>query len=415
MKTWVSYFAALAMGFATCLLFGDYSFATEIFSSVSSYLINFAVYLFLPILIITFSAGIASLKKDEAGGKMGSSIIGWAISSTVILAISAAAIYYFFPVKFPVTASVGSSIEGLNVAAANIIMDAKNYLFPANPFALLSDVSTFLPPAILIAWVLGLALKPSSDIIRPAYTVINSFAEVMYRISRTITTFGWILAYTSSSWFFLSLYQEKTVLVAPEFLMRIVLATLAAFFVIIPIIYAAYTGFRRNPYRALFRSSANLVTALVTGNIIAASLIGESVSRQNLGSQKRITSTAIPLFTVFSRGGTAFISTLVALMLVQGATGTAPSIYVCLIVACAVMLSSLTSSLFVGFETVFAVLFAFRLCSINLANAEAALIAILPLINGIGVMLDSYLSNLGTVVASAAVGTDVKIPYSDTI
>ena len=58
---------------------------------------------------------------------MGSSIAGWAISSTVILAISAAAIYHFFPVKFPVTASVGSSIEGLSLAAENIFAEINTY------------------------------------------------------------------------------------------------------------------------------------------------------------------------------------------------------------------------------------------------------------------------------------------------
>lgn len=415
MKTWVSYLAALAMGFSTCLLFRDSTFVTELFSAISSYLINFSIYLFIPILLITFSAGVASLKKDEAGGKMASSIAGWSISSTVILSVAAAAIYCFFPVKFPVTASAGSSMEALSTAASLLSKEAFGYLYPSNPFSLISELTTFLPPAIIIAWIFGLSLKPSSDVIRPAYTVVNSLAEVMYRISRTVATFGWLLAYTGSAWLFLSLYQEKTVLVAPYFLSVVIFATAFIMLVLLPLLYACYTGFRRNPYKVIFRSLSNLIIALVTGNIITATFIGESVARQNLGAQKRITSTSLPLLTIFSRGGTAFISTLVSLMLIEGATGEMPSVLVCFGVSCAIMLTSLTSSLFVGYESVFVIIFAFKILSIELGNAEAALIALLPLINGIGVMLDSLIGNMGAVVASVGVGTDMKIPYSDTI
>lgn len=407
--------AALLMGFATCLLFGEYTLATEFFSSVSAYLINFSVYLFIPILIVTFASGVASLKKDEAGGRMIGSMVGWSISTTVILAVAAALLYHFFPVKFPVTASAGSSIEGIEATASLIATESFSFLYPENPFKLLTSLSTFLPPAIAVALVLGLALKPSSDIIRPAYTVTNSFAEVMYRISRTITTFGWILSYTSASWFFLFLYQEKTILVVPDFLYKLVAAALVAIFVVIPILFWSYTGFRKNPYKAFFRSISNLSIALTTGNIVTSALIGESVSRQNLGAQKRITSTAVPLFTMIARGGTAFISTLIMLSLIQGATGQEPSLTICLITACAIMLTSLTSSLFVGYESIFVIYLAMKLCNIQLAGAEAAIIALLPLINGIGILIDSFLSNLGTIVASVYVGTDIDTPYSDTI
>ena len=415
MKTWVTYLAALLMSFATCLLFGDYTLATDIFSAVSGYLINFSVYLFIPILLITFSSGIASLKKDEAGGRVVSSVIGWSVSTTVILSAAAGIIYHYFPVSFPVTASVGSSLDSLQTAALSKASEALGYLYPANPFRIITEISSFLPPAIILAWVLGLSLKPSADVIRPAYTVINSFSEVMYRISRTITTFGWFLSYTSATWFFLSLYQEKTVLVAPKFLLTILGAVAGAVFIIIPVLYACFTGFRKNPYKVLFRSSANLSLALTTGNIITASIVGESVSRQNLGAQKRITSTAIPCFAVISRGGTAFISTIVTMMLIQGAAGIMPSIPLSIGIACAIMLTSLTSSLFVGYETLFTIYFAMKICGIKLAGAEAAIVALLPLINGLAIFLDSYLSNLGSVVASVYVGTDVEIPYNDTI
>lgn len=415
MKTWVTYLTALVMGFATCLLFGNYTVAADIFASITDYLVGLSVFIFIPVILITFSAGVASLSKDSVGRKAAKATVSWTISTTVLLAAAGAAIYYFFPSPFPVTSSAGGNISVLEQATSYSLSNAASQLYPINPFLTIANISYIILPLVLISWILGLSLRPSADVIRPAYTTMNSFAEVMYRISRTTAIYGAILVYCSSTYFFLALYQEKTVLAVPSFLKMLVISTFAILFIAIPVIYGCFTGFKKNPYRVFSRSISNLTIALTTGNILAASLVSESVARQNLGVQKRIASTTIPVMSMITRGGTAFISTLASLMLIEAATGSPVPIQHCIGIAGAIMAVSIFSTFFTGQEVIFVCYLAIGFCGINLGGAEVAIIALLPLLNGLAALIDSFIINLGAVVAACNVGTDIAVSYDDTL
>lgn len=415
MKTWVTYLASIAMGFATALLFKDLEGAFNIFQSATYFLVNLSLALFIPVVLITFSSGVASLRKDKVGFKMSWGIFGWAIVTSVILPLVAVAAYKIYPMAFPVTSTAGSDASSLPSIVVGGGLASLSELYPSNPFYMINYTTTFLLPLIIIAWILGISLRPSSDIIRPAYTVMNSFAEVMYRITRTVATIGSALSYFAATYFFLDLYREKTVLAVPEFAIFLSLTALFVLVAVLPLIYALFTGFRKNPYSIIGNSLSSLALGLVTANIITADLVGESISRQNGGAQKRVVSVATPIFTIVGRGGAGFISTLSALMLIHAITGEAVSTSVALVVAAAAMLASFTSSVFMGFETIAIVYIILSMLKINTYGAEMTIVALLPLLGGLGTMLDSAINNLGAVIASFFIGTDVKVPYSETI
>lgn len=414
MKTWITYLASVLMGFASCLIFGDLTIATEIYSSITTFLVNLGIFLFIPLTIITFASGIASLRKDKLGAKTTIVSIVWAVISTVVLSLIASIVFYFIPVKFPVSSSAGSDAAIFETIFNNALSHAITGLYPSNPFLTLATTSYYIIPMLIISWILGISLKPNADIIRPAYTVMNSFSEVMYRIVRTISTYGFILVYAGSSYLFLALYQEKTILVSPEFVKLFLAASLITLLVVIPLLFAIFTGFKRNPYWVLGRSFSSIVTGLFTGNILASSLVGEGVSRQNLGVQKRIVSTSTPLFILVGRGGTALISTLSVLALLK-AVGAEMSLTSTILIALALSLTSLLSSIASGYELIIVIYGALKLMNISLYGAEATLIALLPLLSGIAIAIDVTICHFGNAVVSCATRTDVKIPYRDTL
>lgn len=414
MKTWITYLASVLMGFASCLIFGDSTVATGIFSSITTFLINLGIFLFIPLSVITFASGIASLRKDKLGAKITVVAVVWAIVSTLVLSIIAAIAFYFIPVKFPVSSSAGSDASIFATIFNNAASHAISGLYPSNPFLTLATTSYYIIPLLIISWILGISLKPNADTIRPAYTVMNSFAEVMYRIIRTVSAYGFLLVYTGSSYLFLALYQEKTILVSPAFVKLFIAASLVAVFVVLPLLYAIFTGFKRNPYWVLGRSFSAIVSGLFTGNILASSLISEGVSRQNLGIQKRVVSTATPLFILVGRGGTALISTLSVLALLK-AVGAEMSLTSTVLIALALSLTSLLSSIASGYELLIVIYGALKLMNINLYGAEATLIALLPLLSGIAIALDVAICHFGNAIVAYATRTDVKIPYRDTL
>ena len=415
MKTWVTYIAALLMGLATALLFGDSPSALSVTSALSSFMINLGICIAVPVIVLTFASGTASLGKDRKGGSVVLASVLWALGTTVLLSISAVLVSMAFKVQFPVTSTAGNPQGLLSNQIAYTISSATSSLIPINAFWTITTTTYFIVPAIIVAWIFGLALRPTSDIIRPAYTTMNSLSEVMYRISRTCSVYGFFLVYAASSASFIEIYQEKTIFAAPAFAMLLAAAAAVAVLVVVPLAYAIFTGFRKNPYKALYRSISPMLAGLASANSVSIMTIEEGTARHSLGVQKRISSVSIPLLTVIGKGGSAFISTITLIALFQATTGTAPSLSVSLMAAGAAAIVSLISSAAIGSETALIVVLSLRLLGLNLYGAENAMIALMPLIGGIGVMIDALIAMMGSSIAACFVDTDIEVPYKDTL
>ncbi len=403
------------MGLATALLFGSSPYASGIFSSVSSYLIGIGVLIAIPVIFITFAHGTASLMKDAKGRRVAFSSILWSVVSTAVLALAAAMVFIFKPEPFPVTSSAGSAPGTLMSHVSYMLSSSTSALYPLNALWTLASTTRFIVPVIIISWILGLAMKPSADVIRPAYTTMNSFSEVMYRISRTYSVYGFFIVFASSASLFITMYQEKTLFAVPEYAKFIAISTAVTVLIVLPLLCAVFTGFKKNPYKIIYRSIAPAIMGLTTSNIIATIPLCESTARQNLGVQKRIASTATPLLSVIAKGGSTFVAVISMLSLFQATTESIPSGKVVAATAAVAALVSFISAASTGSESVMITVITLNLLGINLYGAENALIAFMPVICGIATMLDAIIIECGNCIASAFVGTDTEVPYRDII
>ena len=414
MKTWITYIAALLFGVATTLLFGDMPTATNVIVSVSDYIVSLGVFITIPLIVFSFTSAIASLRKDKVGGKLNGSVIGWSLVTSLLLPIAAGYLFYAFPTAFPVTSSAGTSPSILEYYAGMTSKNLTTGLMPYNPFFSIATASDMILPILIISWIFGYALKPDSDTIRPAYAVMNSFSEVMFRISRFYTVYGFIFVYFTSSAFFMRLYQEKTMLVSPMFFLQVIGIAVILMVVLIPFLFAIFTRFKKNPYGAMNRETASLLAGLTSGNLLFSLPIHLTLSRHNLGVQKRVSASVSPWMVIIGRGGTAAISSVATLSIIYALTGALDPVVV-IMVALAAFLVSFTAFTSLGFEVMLAVHFILRVLNINLYGAEVAVIALIPLLNGIGTMIDAALMTLGTKIAGTAIDTDISTPYQDQI
>ncbi|WP_169310086.1 cation:dicarboxylate symporter family transporter [Parasphaerochaeta coccoides] len=402
MKTWISYTAAMLMGLAATLLFGDSAFFAQAAASVVVVLIGAGFILLVPFVFVAFSAGTASLRKNRKGWSLAWTTILWSLALTVLLPLVGSVIFHLFPVVFPVTSTAGVPVKGLSASLGQIFMP---YLSGYNPLVLLA--------AMALALTLGYFLRPDADVIRPAYAVTNSFSEVFFRFARGLSAAGFVLVFFFSVHWFVSLYRDGTVFIAGRFLLLVCGGTAIVLCGIVPLVYGVATGFRRNPYRALYRLIAPALMALFSGSIYFSWPVLMSASRHNNGVQKRIVGTAAPLYIFLGRGGTAFMATLTATALLYAATGSLPAFGIIVAVAGASMLVSFASAFHPGFELMAAVLLVFRFHGINLYGGEATLLAFLPLLNGMGLLLDVVIAGLGQDVTSAHMKTAVTVDYRD--
>ena len=392
------------MAGATAYTFSSSTPLLKMMSAATSFLTGVAALLFLVVSFVTIASGTASLRKNRLGGRTVRITIFWAVVTTLILSMLGVILANGIPQIFTVSSSAGGNYtEVLSSFTSSIdALDAG------------SIIGKFFLPLVFAAFILGAALTPSSDVIRPAYTVMNSFSEAVYRIQRTAAYFGAFYVYVAGTAFFLNIWQEKTAFVSPEPFVALALSVLLVIMVVLPLLYAIFTGFRKNPYGVVGRGLAGLLTAFLSSNIYASSLMGESLSRSNMGIQKRISSTATPLSILIARGGTAFVSTLTTVTLLK-TLGAEISTFALVILALTISGLSLVSSFFPGVEIAVVSVFAIRFLNINVYGAEAAIVALLPILNGFAIMIDVLISFMASAIVGARTKTDAKIPLKDTI
>ena len=392
------------MAGATAYTFSSSTPLLKMMSAATSFLTGVAALLFLVVSFVTIASGTASLRKNRLGGRTVRITIFWAVVTTVILSMLGVILANGIPQIFPVSSSAGGNYTEVlsSFTSSTDALDSG------------SIIGKFFLPLVFAAFILGAALTPSSDVIRPAYTVMNSFSEAVYRIQRTAAYFGAFYVYVAGTAFFLNIWQEKTAFVSPKPFVALALSVLLVIMVVLPLLYAIFTGFRKNPYGVVGRGLAGLLTAFLSSNIYASSLMGESLSRSNMGIQKRISSTATPLSILIARGGTAFVSTLTTVTLLK-TLGAEISTFALVILALTISGLSLVSSFFPGVEIAVVSVFAIRFLNINVYGAEAAIVALLPILNGFAIMIDVLISFMASAIVGARTKTDAKIPLKDTI
>ena len=392
------------MAGATAYTFSSSTPLLKMMSAATSFLTGVAALLFLVVSFVTIASGTASLRKNRLGGRTVRITIFWAVVTTLILSMLGVILANGIPQIFPVSSSAGGNYTEVlsSFTSSTDALDSG------------SIIGKFFLPLVFAAFILGAALTPSSDVIRPAYTVMNSFSEAVYRIQRTAAYFGAFYVYVAGTAFFLNIWQEKTAFVSPEPFVALALSVLLVIMVVLPLLYAIFTGFRKNPYGVVGRGLAGLLTAFLSSNIYASSLMGESLSRSNMGIQKRISSTATPLSILIARGGTAFVSTLTTVTLLK-TLGAEISTFALVILALTISGLSLVSSFFPGVEIAVVSVFAIRFLNINVYGSEAAIVALLPILNGFAVMIDVLISFMASAIVGARTKTDAKIPLKDTI
>lgn len=392
------------MAGATAYTFSSSTPLLKMMSAATSFLTGVAALLFLVVSFVTIASGTASLRKNRLGGRTVRITIFWAVVTTLILSMLGVILANGIPQIFPVSSSAGGNYTEVlsSFTSSTDALDSG------------SIIGKFFLPLVFAAFILGAALTPSSDVIRPAYTVMNSFSEAVYRIQRTAAYFGAFYVYVAGTAFFLNIWQEKTAFVSHKPFVALALSVLLVIMVVLPLLYAIFTGFRKNPYGVVGRGLAGLLTAFLSSNIYASSLMGESLSRSNMGIQKRISSTATPLSILIARGGTAFVSTLTTVTLLK-TLGAEISTFALVILALTISGLSLVSSFFPGVEIAVVSVFAIRFLNINVYGAEAAIVALLPILNGFAVMIDVLISFMASAIVGARTKTDAKIPLKDTI
>jgi len=416
MKTWITYIAAIAMGFAANLLVGDLEILKSVVASAVPILLDLGMFILFPLAFILFASGIASLRRQAETTLFFSSTILWSLATTLVLSCFAAALYFILPLGMENVTTSGADAAALSTI--NAIQPSQFFAMIVNRNSFLQFVMTdqTLLPILVMACLLGFALRPDMETIRPAYVVMNSLAEAMLRLARIFTILGaFFVGFIAFNWFN-SVDAEGRFFANLKFFGMIGIALSSALFILMPLMFALFTGFKGgNPYRVLFGGMGAYLAGFFSGNILYAGTSIIALSRQNNGVRKRIAGTAVPLYTIIGKGGTAMVATTTTLALIVSFNGSLPSWQAVMSIALLSSLFSLISSFHLGYETIFIVVMVLRNLEINLEGVEMMMVVLLPFLNGFGVLLDSAIATFGAAYTSRLVSPDDSVAYRDLV
>ena len=421
MKTWLTYLAAAAMGIAFELTFRNSAAFVWGMSFLSEIVLRIGVFIVFPLAFFSMAAGTASLsRKNGSGGFVIISSVLWAALSTIVLTFLGTLIFRAFPAVFPVTSTVPENADQAAALYESLAGSSLSKLYAANPFSW-NAFSNFvksgecLVPVVFLALIFGYAIRPTSEIIRPAYITLNSFSEAMFRLARRVSQLLWVGIFFLSGAWIENVITDGTVFVSWRFLILLFASSFLVLFGLIPLLYALCTGFRRSPYRQILRLFSSAVAAFVSGNYLFSQSTLYTDCRINLGIQKNVVSTALPLHSILTKGGSSMVSALCTCAFIAAATGTVPTVVQMVTIAFACTLVSFVCCLHAGYEVLFTTAFALRLLNVDISGSEFAIIGMLPLLNGIALLFDVLLSGLGTSFTAYYLKADCYVRDGDTV
>ncbi len=411
MKTWILYTGSILFGFAATLLLG----AWQPYSSFITFMVpmvkEISLFLLFPIVFILFTAESASLRRHKDAPMLLFSTLFWSLFTTIILSYSAMGLSILIPESFTQFAQVPA--QNPPILQSITFEEIKVLLFSENAFTQFTKSTTSLLPLIVVAGIIGYALKPDYEALRPAYVVTNSFAEVIMRLSRILTHLAAIALFFLSAYIAMqsdlmrglygALYLSLVYLV-------IVLATLT---LILPLLYALVTGFKKgNPYKILFNSYASIIMSFFYMSTLESTISMIALCEHNSNVKKRVAGTAFPLYTIIGKGGSAMVATFTLLLVIKNSGSVELTLIPLLLLALFAALVSLLSSFVPRFEVLFIMIFTYNgLFGTLLETPGAFILLLLPFIQGLASIIDASIAILGAAFTSRIISDDQKTPY----
>lgn len=412
MKTWITYPAAIILGFSAHLLLGGWGPYHDVLGIAVPIANQLGLFVLFPVVFILFTSATASLRRYKDTAIVFSSTILWGLVTALLLSFLGMGLTFLLPAGFaslPVDADAASQFAFFDLSTL------RELFVTQNAFRQFTVSGTSLLPIMVIALLAGLALRPDREGIRPAYVVVNSFAESMLRLARIFTVIGAaLLLFISASWFE-SIPLRELLPWASWYLLGLLIALIAALFILLPLLFAVMTLFKGgNPFRIVSGTFPAFLAAGFTGNILYGTTPLLALSQHNNGVRKRVAGISIPLLTILGRGGSAMIATFTIIQVFQVLGAARPSLQTMLFIALFSSLFSFTSSFSLGFEVPFIILMVLQgIQSQAMGQMAAVLLVLLPFIKLSAGIIDAAVIAFGGTFCSRVVSPDDRVPFEE--
>lgn len=306
MKVWIKYIIGIALGLIVALILPvDNAVMAGILSFLNDLVIHIGRYVVVPLIFCTTIVSFNKLRSSKLILK--TSI--WTFSIIIIssLLLTFVGILSILTVKLPrIPITVDTSTDTFVLGVKNMILS----LFPFSAFNSILEGS-FLLVGFLFAALIGWesAVNVESTIFKPVFTLADSLSKLFYNIAVFFTEAMSILCIVIMCCWTVSF---KSIILSGIYTPMIIMF-LVDLILIVGVIYPLiirYLCHDPHPYRVLYASIAPALLSFISGDSNLVLPLTIRHAKESLGIRRRCGGFTFPLFSIFTRGGSALVTTI---------------------------------------------------------------------------------------------------------
>lgn len=302
MKVWLKYLIGIALGILTAVLLPPGTAQAEsALNFIVEIVVRFGRYTLLPLLFFSVATAFFKLQEDrlllKTGIWTGSIIL---ISSAVLMALGLISSLVVRLPRIPITVEKMNDIPSLDWE--NLL----RALFPYSGFEALLD-GAYLLPCFVLAGIAGMGAAVDKSATKSAVSLFESLSRLFYIVMSffsEVLAVGMIAIMCRWTLDFIFVLKAKVYL-------PLILMLSADLFIMVFVIYPLVLRFLchdPHPFRVLYAGICPFMAAFFSGDTNLALQINMRHGKESLGIRSRVNSVTFPLFSIFGRGGAAWVT-----------------------------------------------------------------------------------------------------------
>ena len=303
MKIWIKLICGIAIGIVISIFLPVNEGIAGFMGNVSELFILIGKYAIFPLVFFSLIIGTYELKTEKKMIRIYGKSVLFLVVACIVLVFIGFLTAVLFSDKIPLLPSRISTPEIPN------FFESLKEIFPDNIFKVLVYNGSILLPLFIFAFIIGTNLTFDRVLTRPIIQLCDSLSRVFYHIMSLIIELFWIafIVLTISNVMKISfltnisLYSNLILIIFIDFIIII--------FGLLPLTIHLFDR-KINPYKILYSSIASALTGLISGDIFLSLGMLIKHGKNNFKIPRKLGSTVYPLFAIFSRAGTALVTSV---------------------------------------------------------------------------------------------------------
>ena len=304
MKIWLKYLIGVVLGVTFALIAGSENILfVQAADFLSKAAIQFGRYALYPAVFFGFTLSIFELRENR-------SLLKVAIITSLIICgaalllsfIGLLSVLIHTPTRIPIF------VEGISDVQVLGVKESLLQLLPSSSFKALINGAYILPLCIFGGFA-GAGCAVDRNIAKPTITLIDSLARISYAVLVffvDMLVFGMVAL---SSYWVIKFHEMLLTAVFADFAILLLINLLIIALIVYPVLLKIFCR-DINPYRVLYASLAPMMAAFFSQDTHVALSVLLRHSNESLGIRRRISSVALPIFSIFGRAGSALVITV---------------------------------------------------------------------------------------------------------